>query len=314
MPSTQEFRRRIKSVNNTKQITKAMEMIASIKMQKATRFAAMARSYTQNAWNMLSKLAAIVLPENHPLLNPRTVRQTAVILITSDRGLCGSYNSEVLKKFVAFEKEQCDCKAEGSPSGRTTCGEYIGNCDVIAVGKKGAEFTKRYKTGKLIAEFPGFENNIQPEDVTPISKMTSDEYLAGKYDRVIVIYSHFESSLRQIPVVKQILPISDEHIDKAGIWTEEDPSTSSGQVEYKFEPSPDAVLEGILKQFLRVQIYGSILEANASEHSARMVAMKNATDSAGDLIDELKLIYNSVRQGSITREIAEISGAAEAMK
>ena len=303
MPSTQEFRRRIKSVNNTKQITKAMEMIASIKMQKATRFAAMARSYTQNAWNMLSKLAAIVLPENHPLLSPRVVRQTAVILITSDRGLCGSYNSEVLKKFVAFEKEQCDCDGK-------SCGTYMGNCDVIAVGKKGAEFTKRYKTGKLIAEFPGFENNIQPEDVTPISKMTSDEYLAGKYDRVVVIYSHFESSLRQIPVVKQILPISDEHIDKAGIWAEEE----KNEIEYKFEPSPDAVLEGILKQFLRVQIYGSILEANASEHSARMVAMKNATDSAGDLIDELKLIYNSVRQGSITREIAEISGAAEAMK
>lgn len=303
MPSTQEFRRRIKSVNNTKQITKAMEMIASIKMQKATRFAAMARSYTQNAWNMLHKLATMTLPENHPLLSPRIVKKTAVILITSDRGLCGSYNSEVLKKFVAFEKEQCACNEK-------SCGEYVGNCDVIAIGKKGAEFTKRYKTGKLIAEFPGFENNIQMEDIIPISKMTSGEYLAGNYDRVVVVYSHFESSIKQVPVVKQILPISEEHIDKPEIWAQ----SEEALMEYKFEPSPDAVLEGILKQFLRVQIYGAILEANASEHSARMVAMKNATDSAGDLIDELKLIYNSVRQGSITREIAEISGAAEAMK
>jgi len=303
MPSTQEFRRRIKSVNNTKQITKAMEMIASIKMQKATRFAAMARSYTQNAWNMLLKLATIVLPEAHPLLSPRTVENTAVILITSDRGLCGSYNSEIIKKFVAFGKEQCT-------HNQKSYNGYNGNCDVIAIGKKGAEFTKRYKTGKLIAEFPGFENNVQPEDVIPILKMTSDEYLAGKYDRVVVVYSHFESSLKQIPVVKQILPISNDHIDKPEIWTQGD----EAETEYKFEPSPDAVFDGILKQFLRVQIYGAILEANASEHSARMVAMKNATDSAGDLIDELKLIYNSVRQGSITREIAEISGAAEAMK
>jgi F-type H+-transporting ATPase subunit gamma len=236
-------------------------------------------------------------------LNPREVRRTAVVLLTSDRGLCGSYNSEVLKKFVAFEKEQCACNQK-------SCGEFVGNCDVITIGKKGAEFTKRYKTGKLIAEFPGFENNIQAEDVMPISKMTSDEYLAGKYDRVVVIYSHFESSLKQIPVVKQILPISNDHIDKPEIWTQ----TDEAETEYKFEPSPDDVLEGILKQFLRVQIYGAILEANASEHSARMVAMKNATDSAGDLIDELKLVYNAVRQGSITREIAEISGAAEAMK
>jgi len=297
MPSTQEFRRRIKSVNNTKQITKAMEMIASIKMQKATRFATMARAYTQNAWNMLQKLAVITLPENHPLLNPQKAGRTAVILITSDRGLCGSYNSEVIKKYASFSR---DSKFDIQSS----------NLDVIAVGKKGAEFTRRYKAGNLIAEFPGFENNITPEDVLPISKITSGEYLAGKYDRVVVIYSHFESSIKQIPVVKQILPISDQHIDKPEIWTQ----SEEAEVEYKFEPSPDAVLEGVLKQFLQVQIYGAVLEANASEHSARMVAMKNATDSASDLIDELKLVYNSVRQGNITREIAEISGAAEAMK
>ncbi|MEI8143113.1 MAG: ATP synthase F1 subunit gamma [Candidatus Berkelbacteria bacterium] len=310
MPSTQEFRRRIKSVNNTRQITKAMEMIASVKMQKATKTIAAARSYVQNAWNMLQKLSASVLPDNHPLVSATKVNKTAVILITSDRGLCGGYNAEIIKRFIRFEKEECACSITDKKS---ACGDYSGSCDVIAIGKKGAEYTERYKIGRLIAEFPAFENDVQIEDIVAISKLTNGEYLAGHYDKVVAIYSHFESSIKQTGVVKQILPLSTNHIDKLDLW-EADPDLETNNLEnFKFEPSPDIVFEGILKQFLRVQIFGAILEANASEHSARMVAMKNATDNAKDLIDELQLIYNSVRQDSITREIAEISGAAEAM-
>jgi len=304
MPSTQEFRRRIKSVNNTKQITKAMEMIASIKMQKSVKTAAGARKYVQNSWNMLVTLAKLTSPEKHPLLNAREFRKTAVILITSDRGLCGSYNSEVLKKFVNFERTECSC-------GGKSCDEYTGSCDVIALGKKGAEFVKRYKTGRMIAEFPAIESNIQFEDIRPVSKLTIDEYLNENYDRVVVIYSHFESSIKQTPVVKQILPITQEHIDIPELWEKSD---QSAETEFKFEPDPDTVLDVLLPQFVRLQIFGAILEANASEHSARMVAMKNATDNATDLVDELRLVYNTIRQGNITREIAEISGAAEAMK
>ncbi len=301
MPSTQEFRRRIKSVNNTKQITKAMQMIASIKMQKATRFANAARSYTQNAWNMLLKLAKLTLPKNHPLISPREVKKIAVILITSDRGLCGAYNSELIKKYIQFSHD----------SGFMIHDSAL---DVIAVGKKGAEYIKRYGVGNLVAEFPGFENEIEVSNILPLSKLTSDEYLAGKYDRVFVIYSHFESSLKQIPVVKQILPIVSDHIDKPDLWEEAKEISEDEAKIIKFEPSADAVFEGILQQFLKVQIYGAVLEANASEHSARMFAMQNATDNASDLISELQLVYNTVRQGNITREIAEISGAAEAMK
>ncbi|MEI7792831.1 MAG: ATP synthase F1 subunit gamma [Candidatus Berkelbacteria bacterium] len=303
MASTQEFRRRIKSVNNTKQITKAMEMISSIKMQKSVRAAQTARTYIQNAWNMLARLAHTSLPEDHPLIKQRPVKKMAIILVTSDRGLCGSYNSEVLKKFLQFEKDLCACNDE-------TCKAYQGGCDIIALGKKGADFSKRYNVGRLIAEFPAFESNIDIENVIPISKLSVGEYLAGNYDRVVIIYSHFASSLKQIPVAKQLLPIIREHVDKPEIWEDQAENNS----DFIIEPSAEEVMDGILKQVLRTQIYGSILEANASEHSARMIAMKNATDNAEDLVDELKLLYNSVRQDGITREIAEISGAADAMK
>jgi F-type H+-transporting ATPase subunit gamma len=300
MPSTQEFRRRIKSVNNTKQITKAMEMISSIKMQKSVKMAGQARSYIQNAWNMLGKMAGLVLPADNPLVAKRAGQKTAVILITSDRGLCGSYNSEVIKKLTQFAHSESMI--------------HDSRVDIIAIGKVGAEYVRRYQLGNLVAEFNGFESNIDFEEIIPISKLTNGEFLAGKYDKVMLIYSHFESSLKQTAVAKQLLPISDEHIDHPELWEKSEDPLAASQKEFKFEPSPEKVFDGILIQILRTQIYGAVLEANASEHSARMVAMKNATDNASSLIDELKLIYNSVRQGNITSEIAEISGAAESMK
>lgn len=295
MPSTQEFRRRIKSVSNIKQITKAMEMIASIKMQKSVKTIAEARAYIQNAWNILRSLTKKALPEDHPLVEKREIKNTAVILITSDRGLCGSYNAEVIKKYVNFAKTVTDNDG----------------IDVVAIGKVGASYIKRYNLGNLVAEFKGFENSVSIEDIVPISKITNGEYLVGKYDQVLVIYSHFVSSIKQIPVAQQILPIIEGHIDNEEVWT---PVEVSEGVEYKFEPNLEEVIDGILKQILRVQIYGAVLEANASEHSARMVAMKNSTDNATDLVNELTLIYNSIRQSNITTEIAEISAAAEAMK
>jgi F-type H+-transporting ATPase subunit gamma len=284
-----------------------MEMIASIKMQKATRTINQARSYIQNAWNLLHLLSQKALEADHPLINPRPVKKTAAIVITSDKGLCGSYNSEVIKKFVEFEKNECPCNTTDK-----TCGIYMGSCDVIAIGKVGASYINRYKIGKLIAEFKSFENNVVIEDVIPVSRLTNGEYLAGNYDRVVVIYSHFISSLKQVPVVKQILPIIEDHIDSPELWVK--PDEKMAATEFKFEPNPDEVFEGVLRQILRSQIFGAVLEAGASEHSARMVSMKNATDNATDLVDELTLIYNSIRQNNITSEIAEISGAAEAMK
>lgn len=331
MASVQQFRKRIKSIQNTRQITKAMEMVASVKMQKAVKSILEARSYVQNSWNMFAKLARLILPGDHPLLNPTPVGKTAIIFITSDRGLCGSYNADLLKKLTATVKE---LKSSGHPrpvsGNRVNSGgdpvtvdsrvkpENDNSVDIIAVGKKGADYVKNYNLGNLVAVFDGFESNIHFEDIIPISKMTNGEYLQGKYDKVVVIYSHFISSLAQMPVVKQILPVDREHIDLPELWEDtQDPRVredDKGDVEYKFEPNADEILDKLLRRFLRLSIYGAVLEANASEYSAQMVAMRNATDNAKDLIDELQLTYNSVRQASITREIAEISGAAEAMK
>lgn len=327
MASTQEFRRRIKSVNNTKQITKAMQMIASIKMQKAVRTISAARSYIQNSWNTLEMLAEVTSPEKHPLLQARPAGKIGLIVVTSDRGLCGNYNTNILNKALAFARGEIklgavnndvilsEAKNLRDPSAKPQ-DDKLSYFDIIAVGQKAANYARKINNSTLAAEFTGLGREIKFEETTPIAKLIIDDYISGEYDRIIVIYSHFESALKQTPVAKQILPITKEHIDMPELW-ETQPETSKNPPaggEYKFEPDPDTVLEGILSQFIRMQVYGAILEANASEHSARMFAMQNATDNATDLIDELRLIYNSVRQGNITREIAEISGAAEAMR
>jgi len=322
MPSTQEFRRRIKSVNNTKQITKAMQMVASVKMQKAVKTILEAREYVQESWHMLVKLASLTLPENHPLLNPRPTNKTAIIFITSDRGLCGSYVTDLGKKLISY----CSSLGENSsgnssrPSSsnnnpvelQTPSPLLPTNIDIITIGKKGAEFVKSRGIGNLVASFDGFENDVNIEDIVPISLMTNGEYLNGKYDKVVVVYSHFVSSLRQTPVVKQILPIDKDHIDLPELWQQNDEYTKD--VEFKFEPDADKILDKLLRRMIRIQLYGAVLEGNASEQSARMLAMKNATDNAEELIAELTLTYNSIRQNSITNEIAEISAAAESMR
>lgn len=294
MPSTQEFRRRIKSVQNTKQITRAMEMVASVKMQKAQRSIIEARSYIQNSWHMLSVLANHTAAEKHPLLEKREVKNIALVVATSDKGLCGSFNSDVLRKTLHFIKENGDKKI-----------------DIISIGRKGADYLRRNSRCDIVAQFQDYGREIEFEEILPIAKVLRSGYLDKTYDQIDLIYSHFESALKQTPVVKQLLPIVEDHMDILDLWQK--PIHLDKEVEYKFEPDPDTVLERLLPQFLRMQLFGAMLESNASEHSARMVGMKNATDNAGSLIDELTLLYNSIRQDSITREIAEISSAAEAM-
>ncbi|NMB80892.1 MAG: F0F1 ATP synthase subunit gamma [Ignavibacteria bacterium] len=183
--------------------------------------------------------------------------------------------------------------------------------DVIVVGRRGADFVKRNKLGNLVAEFANFENIASYNDIMPISKLSNELYLEKKYKEVIIIYSFFESSLKHTPVVEKILPISDEHIDMQNLWEKDENNIKN---DYLFEPESQEIIEKILIQIIRTQLYGAILEANASEYASRMIAMKNATDNAKNLIDELSLLYNSIRQSSITAEIAEISNASEAMK
>lgn len=294
MASTKTYRERIKSIGNTRQITRAMEMIAGVKMQKAVKNIALARSYIHNAWHILKKVTFSALERDNILISPKKNGKTAVILITSDRGLCGSYNSEIMRRYLKLIKDT-----------------EIKNYDIIAIGKFGAKAISKNRSGNLISEFPGFENDFTFADILPIYKLTFNAYMAGKYERVVLVYCHFVSTLKQIPVVQQILPVSEQHLSEDNLWEQTD---ETDNINYKFEPHAADVLENVLKQTIKTEIYGAVLEANASEQSARMVAMKNATDNAQDLIDELKLIYNTVRQDSVTREISEITGAAEAMK
>ncbi len=302
MPSTQQYRRRIKSVKNTRQITKAMEMVASVKMQKAVRAILAERAYVQNTWHLLVDLGANETESKNPLLQIRPVEKILILVISSDRGLSGSYNSDIFRKFRSYVDDNPDkIKFE--------------NLDLVVIGKKGLDFLNKYGVGKIIASFESQEKDVAYDKTTAASKLLIDGYRDKKYDKVLIIYSHFVSSLTQKPVIKQLLPIEKDHLDLPEIWEvgKADDNLATDSKEFLYEPGKDKVLEQLLPQFLRTQVYGAVLEANASEQSAQMVAMKNATDNAGELIDELQLTYNSIRQDSITREIAEISAGADAL-
>ncbi|MBI4652840.1 ATP synthase F1 subunit gamma [Candidatus Kuenenbacteria bacterium] len=303
--NSKEIQRRIKGVKNTKQITKAMEMVAASKMRKATERVLATRSYARLAWEMLNNLSGRVNPELHPLFQEREIKKIAVILITSDRGLCGAMNTQVIQKAIKTIEKQEKSKVE-----------------FISVGKKGRDFIKKYY--KIFAEFIGLENVSKIAEIAPIVKIAIEDYEKGLYDKVILIYTDFISTLKQEPIARQLLPLKKEEfkkiLDEIDHLEQVQQSISKSQeaenknlkikFEYKFEPNSDEVLKELLPRLLEIQIYQALLESNASEHCARMVAMKNATDAAKDLIDNLTMTFNQVRQASITQEIAEISTGA----
>jgi F-type H+-transporting ATPase subunit gamma len=299
MPSTQIFRRKIKSISNTQKITKAMEMISSIKMQRATERMERLRPYAKTSWDLLARLIKSRNEIYHPLFEVRKVNRICLVVVASDRGLCGNFNSEVRRKLYQWidnfrEKGGSDKESE---------------LDLVAVGSKAASFIRQKNYGTLVGEFRDFGKEIEFKETTPITKFIIDDFLSEKYDKVVMIYTQFISSLTHQIVARQILPATADEVK----MDEESPQ-NIGSVEYRFEPSPAAVLEKLLPSIIRINVYQAILESNASEHSARMVAMKNATDNAKDMIDDLKLTYNSVRQASITSELADITAAAEVFK
>ncbi|MFH1837988.1 MAG: FoF1 ATP synthase subunit gamma [Candidatus Kuenenbacteria bacterium] len=346
--NSKEIQRRIKGIKNTKQITKAMEMVAASKMRKAVERVLATRSYANLAWKMLNNLSGRVNPELHPLLQEREIKKIGVILITSDRGLCGAMNAQVIQKAIKiiekhknpasglrYSSEQKNTLLNNDKSNLTGQAEtqFVGatlavaqdtekqepKVEFISIGKKGRDFTKKYF--KIFAEFTGFENVSKITEVIPIVKIAIEDYKKGIYDKIILVYTDFVSTLKQEPVVRQLLPLKQEELNKSDslMQTEknfnqskkENQKIENTQFEYKFEPTPDEVLEGLLPRLLEIQIYQALLESNASEHCARMVAMKNATDAAKDLIDNLTMTFNQVRQASITQEITEISTGAQ---
>lgn len=313
MAKTKEISRRIKSVSSTKKITRAMEMVAASKMRKAIEAVLSTRTYANLSWETvlhLSKRSKLQSNSLHPLLTPRKkINKVAIVLITSNRGMCGGYNSAIIAKVKESINKHSDVPAE-----------------IILVGKKGEVlYGQKYD---IVADFPKNDLIFSENEVEPIVSLIMKDFLNEKYDKVFVAYTDFVNPVSQIPRVKQLLPI-DIETDDAYLGIVADPKVSVDKKTLKeseerhlsakfgqgyiFEPSSEEVLDRMIPRLLAVQVYQAMLEANASEHSARMSAMHQATEAATDMVKELTLFYNKARQAGITAEIAEISAGANAL-
>jgi F-type H+-transporting ATPase subunit gamma len=293
MPSLKDIRGRIGSVRNIAQITRAMEMVAASRMKRAQDAILAARPYSDELRDALSRVAAVVGEEVHPLLARRPVHRVALIMITTDRGLAGSLNANALR--TALRWTQAKYEAHN--------GEGPVEVEAITIGRKGRDGLRRAGV-PIAAHFPQLGDRPSFSDVTPIARLVTEDFLAGRYDEIDVAYSTFVTTLTQRPEIKPLLPIvSPEQAE--GAETEND--------EYLFEPSPAAVLSRLLPHYVAIDLYRAVLENQASEQSARMIAMRNSTDNANELIDDLTLVYNKTRQATITREMIEIASGAEAL-
>lgn len=319
MQGTKEIKRRIKSVKSTKKITKAMELVAASKMKRAVAGTLASRLYAEYSWEILQSIGRNVDEITHPLFQntdrcgtDADKRGILLILITSNRGLCGAYNSQVIKKTLALLKRQ-HSPEHTENGGSVRAGGKI-EMDIVTVGKKGDVAMRRIGR-KIIATFTQLPTNISLSDIIPISKLALAEYTAGNYDKVLVAYTDFVSGMVQTPNIKQIVPVSKsdlkELIAELGAPTSEvgvpTKSVWKARVDYLIEGDKNTLLGSLAEKLVRMQIYQMLLESNASEQSARMVAMKNASEAAGEMIDDLTLVFNKARQTNITREISEIS-------
>jgi len=289
MPSTRDIRRRIKSVKNTAQITKAMQMVASSKMRKAQLAALAGRPYAALMNDVLANVAADAKDFTHPLTEKRGGSKRAVVLVSTDKGLCGALNSNLTREAAKYDKDTV----------------------YVCAGKKGAQFIARNKR-KLAAEFTYKDAPLFAE-ARAISKFIQEMFAKGEVDRVDILFTNFISTLNQKPEAKQLLPIGELKGVQAGVPHGESPALEKSGVEFQFEPGANQVLGELLPHALNFQIYQILLEAKASEQSSRMVAMKNATDNAKQLIKDLTLEYNKLRQANITKELLEITTAQMAL-
>jgi F-type H+-transporting ATPase subunit gamma len=290
MPSTRDIRRRIKSVKNTAQITKAMQMVASAKMRKAQLAALAGRPYTDLMNQVLSEVTSGLDAFRHPLTVARPVRKRGVILVSTDKGLCGSLNTNLLREAGRFDKD-------------TTV--------YIAAGKKGGLFVARVRR-QLAAEFH-YKDTPLFSEARAISKFAQELFTKGEVDAVDILYTNFVSTLVQQPKTVPFLPIAKIMPATAGVNAPAAEPLAASGTSYEFEPSAEEVLGELLPHYLNFKVYQVLLEAKASEHSSRMVAMKSATDNANQLIKDLTLEYNKLRQANITKELLEITTAQMAM-
>lgn len=289
MANTTALKRRIGSVKNTRQITKAMELVAASKMRRAQDQATSSRPYRETAHDILTQLSDVSDVRRHPLFVKRKINNRLVIIITSDTGLAGAYDANVLKRMTAILREDQQSKIKDK---------------VIAIGKKGSQFVSRLEGVDLLAAYPIFTGQPTGADLRPIVEQVFEMYAAEEIDAVSIVYTQFFSSIRQEVTVLDLLPAQAPDSER---------KLSPLEVAI-FEPSPESVVESVVARLLEVQLWQAVLESLASEHSMRMMAMKSASDNASDIIDDLTLEFNTARQAAITQEIAEIVGGAEAVK
>ncbi len=306
---TRAIKRRIKSVKNTRKITKAMELVAGSKMRKAVNSVLATRPYARLAWDTVVKIGKVTDTTLHPLLREhKQVDRVLLVLITSDRGLAGGFNSNMVRKTFAYLSSLSELRAS-SPEP---------HLDTVCIGKRGADAMRR--AGKpIIASFADVTNNPKFEEILPIGRMIVDEFTKGTYQKVIIAYTDFVSALTQKPIILDLLPLGGtEHIHKSGDLAELNDSTTQrlnhSPLEYKFEPDPITVLNKLLPRLIETMIYQAVLESAASEHSARMMAMRSASDAAEEMIGDLTFTFNQARQAGITQEIAEISSGKAALE
>lgn len=311
--NTKAIKQRIKSVKNTKKMTKAMEMVSAAKMRKAVQATLATRLYATLARDLLLRLSKMESVET-PLTEVRPVENILLLLVSSNRGLCGSFNSNVFKKASKLLADKIKIAEQPIVDGQKIPVNLEPTVDIIGVGRKSAAFAKKHNYN-LIAAFDDLPVKPTFSDISPISSMARQGFLEKKYDKVFVIYTDFVSSLRQEVRIRQLLPVTNQEIEAllGDVYDGATPEVDL-RTEYEFEPDPKAVTESILPRLVEVQAYQAILESAASEHSARMLAMKNASSAAGDMITILTLEFNKARQAAITQEIAEIAGGAMALE
>jgi F-type H+-transporting ATPase subunit gamma len=318
MSNSKEIRSRIKSINNTGKITRAMEMVSAAKMRKSTERVLQIREYAHAAWSVLTNLARAFEKYEHGLLEVREVKSVLVVVITSNRGLCGSFNAQIMKKVKeeVNHPEKLKINRIGTKKIDSPVADKDLKVDFITVGRKGEGLVS--KLGKeIIAAFPELTYLPGIDEVRPLSQIVIDNYLAKKYDKVVIAYTDYISAMVQEPRIRQILPISKIDLEKQIAEMDniaKDSGLEKPQMEYKVEPSPKVVLKHIFPRLIEMQLYHAILESNASKESARMMAMRSATDAAKEMSEDLTLAYNQIRQMKITQEIAEISAGRAALE
>jgi F-type H+-transporting ATPase subunit gamma len=290
MANTQDIRRRIKSIRNTAQITKAMQMVAASKMRKAQNVALAGRPYSTLMNRVLVSLQQRTDSKLHPLLQVREVKKELVVVISTDKGLAGALNTNLLREAANFDPDQTS---------------------YVVAGRKARQFLTRTRRD-IMADFelkdaPAFTETKE------IAKFCVEKFMSGEVDKVSVLYTHFINTINQKPVVRTLLPISSFELPQGPAQGEAAQGFADPMIGYMFEPTPEGVLDVMLPYYLHYQVFQMILDARASEHSARMVAMKNATDNAKQFIKDLTLEYNKMRQASITTELLEISTAQMAV-